>query len=125
MRGIRVREREALRAILDPEVNVAIWERQLAPELEASVSAVAEAPGESTTTHAEVWPSKPGAIDPLLEPIEDDATRKALAEDVDGLIRFYAELVERKHVHAQLSVVTYDMCRRSPPSSPPWASARS
>ena len=95
--------------LLQLGVNVLVHERGLPSAVEAALDAEA---GGGTFEHGATLDATEPQLDALLEPIEDSVARRFLAQDIDILTRSYGALLGRRHVHAQLSVVAHDACRK-------------
>lgn len=98
-----------LASILRPDLNLVTFARRLLPEVAAALRVVAA----STTfvREAQLDTGSP-AIWPLLEHVADPLARSFLAADIAALASDFGRVLDRRHVHAKLSVVHDDGCRK-------------
>ncbi|MEM6292386.1 MAG: DUF1826 domain-containing protein [Myxococcota bacterium] len=95
--------------LLEFGVSTLVRERTLPPELAASLADVADGP---TFNHSATVDATAPELDELLEPVRSPEARRLLRRDLAALTREYGALLDRRHVHAQLSVVAHDACRK-------------
>lgn len=51
-------------------------------------------------------------VDPLLTEVRDPAARAFLAKDIRAIVTAFGQLLARRHVHARLTLVDDDACRK-------------
>jgi hypothetical protein len=98
-----------LACILDPLVNICVWQRSLRPEIiEYCYEARAGRSGS-----VERFAAVDGLdIEDLLAPLPRGRGRAELRADIQALVARYAALVGCKRVKASLEVVETDSCRK-------------
>ena len=95
--------------ILSDGVNLVLRRRALSPLTASALDDVAR--GEPFRCSAEVAVNDPD-VDPLLTEVRGAAARAFLAKDIRAIVTAFGQLLARRHVHARLTLVEDDACRK-------------
>ncbi|MGF1465169.1 MAG: DUF1826 domain-containing protein [Sandaracinaceae bacterium] len=110
-RAVTVSSIEGLSQIRDSRFDLAIWARDLPPWVYGACADFADrTPG--FRTHCELVAARRSSFDALLSGVPEGPLRSFLRRDITYLAACFGALVERKHVHGTLQVVTGNMCRK-------------
>ncbi|MBX3271654.1 MAG: DUF1826 domain-containing protein [Sandaracinaceae bacterium] len=99
----------ALAPILEPDRAVLCLPRPLPPGSRRALAQVAARPPFEVRARLDASDADPS---PLLVHVAHAAARAYLARDIAALAAAFGALLDRRHVHAQLAVVTHDACRK-------------
>ncbi|MFK7986269.1 MAG: DUF1826 domain-containing protein [Sandaracinaceae bacterium] len=100
---------DSLVPILEPAQNIVTVPRPLPPLVAEAMVAVVG--GEPFSRSARVEALDPD-VSSLVEPVRDGLARRYLARDITEHIRAFGAVMRRRHLHARLSIVTDDACRK-------------
>jgi hypothetical protein len=98
-----------LASIYDEDLNIAVWQRTLAPNLKQAVASFVEAnptfKASMTVTANDVLPS-------LIDDLGKTEAITPLVEDIARLVEMFCCLFELKRVGLRLTVLSHAMCPR-------------
>ncbi|MEM6989538.1 MAG: DUF1826 domain-containing protein [Myxococcota bacterium] len=95
--------------ILRPNVNILSVRRPFDRSVARIVAGVARGRAFELSARIDVGQPDPS---PLLEHVADPRARRLLARDIVWLVGEFGALLGKKHLHAELSVVRADGCRK-------------
>ena len=100
---------DALEAVLEPGVNLAVWERALPPDVGRWLDALC---ARATLDAGAVVALASLDASPLLADAPPGPARDWWQRDVEALIARFAALAGVDHVEAHLGTVAHDKCRK-------------